>query len=344
MNFYHDSKITALSVHRVGNQSEGEMLLLSEAPVPVKDERLQELLKKYFGSPFATPEYFNFKDAASNPVYKAAMTIFENPRQLHEQSKVIAKQHYEKAVNVAIPAGDLLVAFMENVKVDGEVMDAIAIFKVEHKDDFLKVDEGEESYNVFADSGVNIGKAEKGCLIFNTRQDEGLLVSFLEKGRGFGVAPYWKDEFLQLVPATDSFHDTRNFMDLTHAFVRERLAEEYEVDKTDQAHFLNKTMRYMKENDRLDEGTFGTTVFEDPGVLDSFRAYKDHFQKEKAVSIPGDFSISGLAVKKNARVFKSVIKLDKNFHVYIHGNREMIERGVDEKGRKFYRIYYNNES
>lgn len=37
---------------------------------------------------------------------------------------------------------------------------------------------------------------------------------------------------------------------------------------------------------------------------------------------------------------KCVIKLDKNFHVYIHGDRNLIENGADDRG-KFVKIYYN---
>ena len=40
----------------------------------------------------------------------------------------------------------------------------------------------------------------------------------------------------------------------------------------------------------------------------------------------------------------SIIKLDKNFHIYVHDSRELIEQGTDEHGRKFYKIYYNEES
>jgi hypothetical protein len=29
--------------------------------------------------------------------------------------------------------------------------------------------------------------------------------------------------------------------------------------------------------------------------------------------------------------------------VYIHGNRELIERGEDQDGRKYYKLYYNEE-
>ena len=62
------------------------------------------------------------------------------------------------------------------------------------------------------------------------------------------------------------------------------------------------------------------------------------------MEIHDNFEISAHAVKRQARIFKSVIKLDKNFHIYIHGDRNKIESGIDESGRKFYKIYYDQES
>lgn len=41
---------------------------------------------------------------------------------------------------------------------------------------------------------------------------------------------------------------------------------------------------------------------------------------------------------------KSVIKLDKNFHIYIHGSHDLIHQGIDpDTGKKFYKIFYDNE-
>jgi hypothetical protein len=40
-----------------------------------------------------------------------------------------------------------------------------------------------------------------------------------------------------------------------------------------------------------------------------------------------------------------VIKLDKNFHIYVHGNRELIEKGYDEVLQKhYYKIYFDQEA
>ena len=33
---------------------------------------------------------------------------------------------------------------------------------------------------------------------------------------------------------------------------------------------------------------------------------------------------------------------DCNFHIYVHGNRNLLEQGEDEKG-KFYKVYYQEE-
>ena len=68
------------------------------------------------------------------------------------------------------------------------------------------------------------------------------------------------------------------------------------------------------------------------------------YRKENDIQLIDSFEISTQAVNKQARIFKSVLKLDKNFHIYIHGNRELIEQGIDENGRKYYKIYYEREA
>ncbi|MCE3259354.1 MAG: nucleoid-associated protein [Bacteroidetes bacterium] len=41
---------------------------------------------------------------------------------------------------------------------------------------------------------------------------------------------------------------------------------------------------------------------------------------------------------------RTVVKLDKNFHIYIHGRHDYVENGYDEaKGLKYYKLFYTNE-
>ena len=61
------------------------------------------------------------------------------------------------------------------------------------------------------------------------------------------------------------------------------------------------------------------------------------------LQLENSFDVNQTAVKKQGRAFKSVIKLDKNFHIYIHGNRNLVEQGEDEHG-KYYKLYFQEES
>ena len=78
-------------------------------------------------------------------------------------------------------------------------------------------------------------------------------------------------------------------------------------------------------------------------IIESFKQFKTEYQKEQDISISDNFSISDSAVKKGSKTLKSIIKLDKNFDIFIHGNRDLIEQGADEKG-KYYKVYYKEES
>jgi len=75
-----------------------------------------------------------------------------------------------------------------------------------------------------------------------------------------------------------------------------------------------------------------------------FMQYKTDYEQRYETPIEDEFAISNAAVKKQARIYKSVLKLDRNFHIYIHGSSELIEKGVDEDGRKYYKIYYQEET
>ena len=116
--------------------------------------------------------------------------------------------------------------------------------------------------------------------------------------------------------------------------------EQFEVSK---AALLNKSVQFFKEKDNFNLDEFANEVMEQPEVIESFNRYKSAYQQEHEIDIPDDFTISDSAVKKQARAFKSIIKLDKNFHIYVHGNSDLIQQGADENG-KFYKIYYKEEN
>ncbi len=79
-------------------------------------------------------------------------------------------------------------------------------------------------------------------------------------------------------------------------------------------------------------------------MIKSFRNFNKEYEEINGIEIDETFEVSQQAVKKQSRFFKSVLKLDKNFHVYIHGDKNLIEKGFDAKtGLHFYKIYFTEE-
>ncbi len=277
-------------------------------------------------------------------MFQFATTIFEKPKSFTEQSINFAKHLYENSLRPNIKSGDFYVALLQDIELDGELTDAIGLFKSETKDVFLKLKNEGGNFQIEHESGINTEKLDKGCLIVNVGKEHGYKVCIVDKSNRGTEAQYWREQFLNLKPCADEYHHTQQFLNIARNFVTQQMPEEYEVSKADQAAFLNKSIEYFKQNEEFDSTSFVRKVFEQPDVMDSFSKFKSNFQAERNIELADDFTISSSAVKKQARVFKSVIKLDKNFHIYVHGKRELIERGVESDGRKFYKIYYSEEA
>ena len=114
-------------------------------------------------------------------------------------------------------------------------------------------------------------------------------------------------------------------MNLTRQYVGDQLDEEFSVSKADKIDLLNRSMDFFKTRDQFNQNEFEKQVLGDESVIESFRNFEKSLTPEGDRT--GNFEISAQAVKRQARVFKSVLKLDKNFHIYIHGDKDLIEKG-----------------
>ena len=101
-------------------------------------------------------------------------------------------------------------------------------------------------------------------------------------------------------------------------------------------------MSFFKENDTFNIEEFTNNVMPEPELKEQFNEFIETYSDKEGLQLVDNFAISGSAVKKQAKSFKNVIKLDKNFHIYIHGDRKLIEQGEDEKGR-YYKVYFKEE-
>jgi len=355
---FESSSIKSVAIHRVGNKETDEGYVLSGS-LQRLNEQLQDLLVRYFISPFKVDEYYQMYDddrLELNPLYRSVCRIFDDPESLLDESQEIARLLYDACNHPNIKSGDLFVVYFDECQVNGDKTNAVGIFKSENKTQFLKVTHDEEEWSREAEShsasarfkmdidkGIDISELDKGALIFNMEREQGFMVSAVDKTNRGADAIYWKDNFLHIKQRHDDFYNTHQVMQAYKKFVTDELPQQYEVSKADQADLLNRSVNFFKQNDSFEMDDFARDVIGQPEVIDSFRQFRDQYEEAYDVQLPESFGISENAVKKQARAYKSVIKLDKNFHIYVHGDRKLIEQGEDEKG-KYYKVYYNEES
>ncbi len=344
-------RLTGLATHYVGNDAAGDVLQLAQTGVPIDGETLHNALLQYFLAPFgegATYCLWHPSDLALNEVYHFAGALFDDPESLIQQSQGLARHLHDVTTLPQIKSGELHVAYITGVPFGAGLVDAIALCKTDTRSPYLKLEEQGGTYRFQPEEGLTPDKMDKGCLILNTGRDEGyqLYVTDRSARSSGGEAQFWKDTFLKVRAAADAYHATEDCMRLAKDFIVDGLPAEFEVERVQQAELLNRTAGFFKKAEQYHQADFEQAVLGgDPQLVDSFRRYGQQYAEDRELSFEDGFDVSDAAVKKNARGFKSVLKLDKNFHVYVHGDRERIERGYDEvTGLNYYKIYFEEES
>jgi len=338
-------KMNSMIIHFVGNKNNGDGVRFSNAQSNF--ERIEEYFKRLIYSNFKSDELFCFdfsQSKESNPIYQFASIIFNDIDSFIEQSQNCTRFLYDKSIHPKIKGGEFYIVYFKDCVIDDTTTDAIGLFKSENKETILKVYPKGEGFEIESEKGMNINKLDKGCLIFNIEKENGYVISIVDNINKGVEAQYWKDDFLHVKPRKDEYYNTQNVLSLCKKFVTEELSQQTDISKADQVDFLNKSVEYFKKNDNFDMASFAKEVIGKPEVIETFNQFKSDYEFARELAIMENFAISESAVKKQARAIKSVIKLDKNFHIYVHGDRDMIEQGTDEEGRKYYKIYYSIES
>lgn len=345
---FADTTIRNIIVHHVGNPVNDEPLKCSKAEFHLDDPDLESILRSFFLEPFQKndPGFHQFRhdsDINLNELYHYSGKIFNPDENFVLQSVNIAHHLYQKSDHPRVKSGELYILYLENCLIDDELTDAVGLFKSENKDVFLKVYTENEQCNIEYQDGINIHKLDKGCLVFNTEKDLGYKVCVIDKTNSTETR-FWTEEFLNIEPRNDDFYKTRMVLNMARDFCNTVLPEQEDMPKNKQLELKENVLKYFSENDSYEAETFEKEVFQYPQVVESFKDYKEQNRPADQQTEEESFNIATNAVKKQKKFFKSVIKLDKNFHIYVHGNPQMLEKGFDDgKGKYFYKLYFDQE-
>lgn len=343
MIYSENNSLKSVCLHIVGNKSLDGGIQISDSPMEI-DPSILPILNRYFISSFKSDERYSFYHHSGlefNFVYQMISAVFKDPGTLYQSSVAIAKELYDSSVHNKIKEGELCVAYFNEVEVDGEKTDAVGLFKSETKETYLKVVSSSGNNELVKDNGININKLDKGCLVFNLNRENGYVVAIID-GTNKADAKYWTEDFLQVKPKEDEYHHTKALLSAAKGFITKSMPEE--ITKGEKAELMDKTLRYFQDNESFDMEDFSSTVIGDEQLSSDFGAYLDSFKERNDIEVPEQFSISASAVKKSARSMKSVIKLDRNFHIYVHGGEGLIKKGYDPgSGMAFYQLFFKEE-
>ncbi|HEX6913995.1 MAG TPA: nucleoid-associated protein [Chitinophagaceae bacterium] len=344
-----EASLHKLSIHQAGNKGLNQPLRLSQNPYELSDEMLHSLLAAYFLKPFqkvnSVYRFFQVNQHLHlNPVYQYTSAIFDDRSRFHEFSCDITRHLYESADHPRIKPGEFYVVYIKDLFYNGEATDAVGLFKSESKEPYLNVTAAESGFDIeYREQAINLKKVDKGCIIFNTSADTGFDVLVIDQTNTEETV-YWVDKFLGLKQKQNEFAQTNQLLDAYRSFISEELPKAMDLKRTDQIDLLNRSIRYFKEKEEFRLQEFADEVLANDEAIERFSDFRKRYENDFELTLDDSFPISETATRKQVRMFRSVLKLDRNFHVYIHGNTELIEKGFDEQKRKsYYKIYFDEE-
>lgn len=347
INLYN-TQIESLSLHRIGNKSRNESTFISNEPYRLNDE-LTPLVKEFFFKPFREKEenFFQFAhdvDLEYNEMFQFATEIFDNPDNTHEVSKKITKHLFEQSNHPHIKNGEVYVAYLSNLSIDNNVVDAIGIFKSEIVADFFQFEENEDRLDLILKQGISLDKLDKGCIIFNYKKEEGYKILSVDQNRY--DARYWLEHFLSVDAFQDENFYTKKYLKFCQDFAKEVVLPA--EDKKEEVMFLNRSVNYFAKNDQFEETNFINEVMDNPDLISEFKSFKVDKGEKYSIEDVNDFQISNKAVSEARKKFKNVINLDTNITIKLdfvnpESAEKFLEKGWDEERQMYYYLLYFNK-
>ncbi|MBE7628710.1 nucleoid-associated protein [Tenacibaculum piscium] len=342
------AEISKCIIHKVANKYNSGKNEFSESLVRFDEESyelLMPFLLKNFGTVTQSYRFKHHADVRLNEINKYTSDIFDDTETFIEHSKNIVNHLYEQSNSANIKTGDVLVVYFENIEYKDILTNAVGVFKIESKVDFLQTYLDDDSFDVVVQKGISTKKLDKGCLIVNSTDAEGTVILSVDNNNY--DAQYWIKNFLNAKFADDRNLHTQHYLEMCKDFSEEIIKPEF--GKKEQSNFLASTVDYFKENESVDYQGFKEEVFEDEKHQGMFEDYKKHFEKLNDVLIRNNFEVSDVVLKKEKSKFKTEIKLDTNIQIKIDidapdASSDYLEQGYDEdKKMKYYKVFYNTE-
>jgi hypothetical protein len=320
------AKLNSIVIHNLGNQSIGTDIDFSKSILEDLDDVVKETFMKNCLDSFKEPIFYKFNipalDESGNMVFSEVEDIFTGESTLYEASINISRHLYNKSTNSNIKQSFFALAHISDMLIEDELLEGVMMCKFEIQDSILTFKNEDEIWKMNQEFGYLPTKIDKICLVLNTNADEGFKILNIDKTNPGGDAKYWKEEFLNVALSGNEYTYTSDYIKLTSNFLKKRKPIDEILEKGEEVSVLSRSADYFKKNKQFEENDYKKVVFQDARLIDAFDHYKESWQEKTQRPLSHAFDLNELALSKQQKVFKSVIKLDKNFHIYVHGDRD----------------------
>jgi len=343
------AKISQIYIHQIGSEDNPQAYKLTESAVYIYDKIMESMLFDFVKRSYDEHEQFSFKSVdgqfINNPIFNSANAFFTREESEHVQlSQQIAVHLANSSRHNSIRSGQLIVAKIEELIINDEIVSALMIIKSERKQNFLKIRMNGNEAVIDLDKGINSKKIDKSCIIFNMLEEEGYRACVKDNISKQEMAVFWKEHFLNVEQKMTDYQYTQVYMKGTDDFINHYASQTNELSKEEELELKGRSADYFQKNESFDLNEYQNAVFSDTEMQSAFQEFSTENIQTENSRVPQEFEVSQKSVANNSKYFRSVIKLDRNFHIYVHGNRNMIEKGTDEEGRQFYKLYFKEEN
>ncbi len=352
---FSTASVTSLVLAKIGNPLREEPLQTSRELYRVSDDD-REILTGLFLKPFknlAAHRFYHHSSLEHHEMNLLSAAIFAAPSSLHTKGCEMARRLYSKSNHPNIKSGDLCISLVDDIEVDGKLVQAICILKSESVVPFLSISAEDGDLKLHTEQGINPEKIDKGCLIFNHLPRNGYYV--LTFDRSGNDTRFWMRDFLGVVPITDSPFLTNKYADMAVSFLEKEKKEKKSEPKDDDtppwedAAPAREALQYFEEKEHFSLQEFEEEVLKDEATKAKFAEHRAMVEEESGQRFDDSFEISKKDVTKAKKKLKTVLKLDTGAEVRLKPElaakpETVLEYGFDEeKKMKFIKIFFNED-
>jgi len=332
---------------KVGNVQKEEPLETSKEICKIDDDdvgTLTEVLLKPFKN-LLGHRFTHHSSLEKHEMNNCAKAIFEKKEKLLAKGREIAQRLYAKSNHPNIKAGDLCIALIDDVEIEGEMTQALCILKSESVVPFLSISNRDGDLELCTEHGINPEKIDKGCLVLNHFPKKGYYVLTFDRS---GETRFWFRDFLGVQAVPDAAFLTNAYANMAVSFMEQEQPKKSGKPEEGCA-AAHEALDFFEKKEQFDLREFEKEVLKTPDAVARFANHRAQVEEEQGQPLEDSFAISKKDVTKAKRKIGAVMRLDSGVEIHFKPlfatqKEPVLERGFDEaKGLKFIKVYFHKD-